>query len=179
MNLISIVFGAVGTYIFINVQKKAKKAKQEYDINEWYVSDDRNTWTLGTKGKYKYKGEWKNDIPHGNGIMEIAKDKTTIIGSFVNGYIDGKGKQLFEQTTEETQPYYEGEFACGVHHGYGTYDYGDGSYYKGKFANSKFHGKAEIYSSKYNTLYIGSYSNDKRIGKGILYTDGVPEEVEY
>ena len=127
------------------------KEEKDKDKNEAEEEKDTETWYTISDGTSRYKGEWKNGVPHGKGIKEIFEGKYTdanghpcdsdgvpccgsiIEGNFVNGCTTGYFKQLYKQEGEETQPYYEGEFYEGEHNGQGAYYYGDGSYYKGNF----------------------------------------------
>jgi hypothetical protein len=158
----------------LRVQEEEKK-----DVDTWYIVED---------GKARYKGEWKNGVPHGKGTKEIFEGLnknadgipcdvngnprcwTMIEGDFVNG-VEVYGKEIYKQEEdEETQPYYEGEFKNCQHHGEGAYYYGTGEYHKGNFKESKFHGVGYHYYEKQNITWVGEFDNDKKI-KG-LYVDG-------
>ena len=129
-------------------------ANLEKDVNTWYKFED---------GKGRYKGEWKNGLPNGKGIKHSYKDDSYIYGNFVDGYMEGFGKQTFEQTWETTQPYYEGEFKRNNYDGKGEYHYGDGDYYKGMWKDSKYHGQGAAYSKLINRTWVGEYDNDKKV----------------
>jgi hypothetical protein len=126
----------------------------ENDVNTWYTIDD---------GKGRYKGEWRNGLPNGKGIKHIYKIDSYIEGKFVNGFLDGYGKQTFEQTWEKTVPYYEGEFKRNQWHGKGEYYYGDGDYYKGDWKDSKYHGQGASYSKRLDKTWVGEYKNDEKV----------------
>ena len=102
------------------------------------LENDATVWYKFADGKGRYKGEWKNGLPNGNGIKHSYKDDSYIYGNFVDGYTEGYGKQTFGQTWEKTQPYYEGEFKRNNYDGKGEYHYGDGDYYKGDWKDSKY-----------------------------------------
>jgi hypothetical protein len=129
-------------------------ANLEKDVNTWYKFED---------GKGRYKGEWKNGLPNGKGIKHSYKDDSYIYGNFVDGYMEGFGKQTFEQTWETTQPYYEGEFKKNNYDGKGEYHYGDGDYYKGMWKHNKYHGQGAAYSKLINRTWVGEYDNDKKV----------------
>ena len=128
----------------------------EKDVNVWYTFED---------GKARYKGEWKNGLPNGKGSKHIYKDDSYIYGNFVDGFLDGYGKQTFEQTWEKTVPYYEGEFKMNKWEGKGEYHYGDGDYYKGDWKDSKYHGQGAAYSKRLDRTWVGEYKNDVK-GEG-------------
>ena len=126
----------------------------EKDATVWYTIDD---------GKGRYKGEWMNGLPNGQGIRHIYKDDTYIYGNFVDGLAEGFCKQTFEQTWERTQPYYEGEFRRNEYHGKGEYHYGDGGYYKGEWKDSKYNGHGAEYSNRRNKTWVGYFENDEKV----------------
>ena len=124
------------------------------DATVWYTIDDR---------KGRYKGEWMNGLPNGQGITHIYKDDSYIYGNFVDGFAEGFCKQTFEQTCEKMEPYYEGEFKKNEYHGKGEYHYGDGDYYKGDWKDSKYHGQGTAYSLRLNKTWVGEYKNDEKV----------------
>jgi len=126
----------------------------ENDATMWYTIDD---------GKGRYKGEWMNGLPNGLGIRHIYKDDSYIYGNFVDGLAEGFCKQTFEQTCEEMEPYYEGEFKRNEYHGKGEYHYGDGDYYKGDWKDSKYHGHGAEYSKRSNKTWVGEFENDEKV----------------
>ena len=126
----------------------------EKDATLWYTIDD---------GKGRYKGEWMNGLPNGQGIRHIYKDDSYIYGNFVDGNAEGFCKQTFEQTLEQSQPYYEGNFKRNEYHGKGEYHYGDGDYYKGDWKDSKYHGHGADYSKRLNKTWVGEFCNDEKV----------------
>jgi hypothetical protein len=134
---------------------EAELAPLANDVNAWYTIED---------GKERYKGEWKNGLPNGNGIKHCYKTDSYLKGNFVDGFLNGYGKQTFEQTWEKTQPYYEGEFNRNNYDGKGEYHYGDGDYYKGNWKNNKYHGQGAAYSKRINRTWVGEYCNDVKVG---------------
>jgi hypothetical protein len=127
---------------------------EEKDTTLWYTIEDK---------KGRYKGEWGNGLPNGNGIKHIYKDDSYIYGNFVNGNAEGHCKQTFEQTWEKMEPYYEGEFKRNEYHGNGEYHYGNGDYYKGEWQDSKYHGQGAEYSKRLNKTWIGEFENDEKV----------------
>ena len=126
----------------------------EKDATMWYTIEDK---------KGRYKGEWRNGLPNGNGIKHTYKDDTYIYGNFVDGNAEGHCKQTFEQTWEKMEPYYEGEFKRNEYHGQGEYHYGDGNYYKGEWKDSKYHGYGAEYSKDKNKTWVGYFENDEKV----------------
>ena len=126
----------------------------ENDATVWYTIDDK---------KARYKGEWNNGLPNGNGIKHVYEGDYYIEGNFVDGFAEGYCKQTFEQTWENTVPYYEGEFKRNEYHGKGEYHYGDGDYYKGDWKDSKYHGQGAEYSHRRKRTWVGEFENDERI----------------
>ena len=126
----------------------------EKDATIWYTIDDK---------KARYKGEWNNGLPNGNGIKHVYEGDYYIEGNFVDGFAEGYCKQTFEQTWEKTVPYYEGEFKRNEYQGMGEYHYGDGDYYKGEWKNSKYHGHGAEYSHRRNKTWVGEFENDEKV----------------
>ena len=139
--------------LILPVEDKEEKI-EENDVNTWYTIEEK---------KGRYKGEWKNGLPNGKGIKHIYKTDSYIYGNFVDGFAEGHCKQTFEQTWEQSQPYYEGEFKRNQWHGKGEYHYGDGDYYKGDWKDSKYHGQGTAYSLRLNKTWVGEYKNDEKV----------------
>ena len=129
------------------------------DIHTWYDVED---------GKAKYKGEWKNGLPNGKGIKIIHEQESIIDGNFVDGFVEGYGRQIFAKSWEKMVPYYEGEFKRNQYHGKGEYHYGTGRYYKGMWKNSKQHGQGTEYVHHIDRTWVGEYYNDEKV-KGDWY----------
>ncbi|EGR27881.1 MORN repeat protein [Ichthyophthirius multifiliis] len=110
---------------------------------------------------YEFQGEFKDDLPHGNGIETRKKVK------------------------------YEGEFKAGFYHGHGVLNFPNGRSYTGGFQNHQFHGqgtligddgtiyegqwiKGQLFDGliKYHdgSYYVGQIKNNFfKEGKGIFY----------
>lgn len=154
------------------------------DVEPLVQPNDPNLWYFcGRKRLSRYKGEWKNGKPHGRGIKEIfdgpfrnangqpcdasgnIRCHSIIDGNFVDSYAEGYGVQYYDITEpdEVSVPYYKGQFHENVHHGIGEYHYGTGSWYKGSFCFSKFHGRAIYYHHPTREYLLCLYENDIRI----------------
>jgi hypothetical protein len=172
-----------------------EKTMEEENVVEEEEAKDPNTWYPINNGQTQYKGEWKNGVPHGKGTNEIfegeykdAEGKPCDSNGksccwclfecdFVDGRIEGYGKQTFKQEGEATQPYYEGEFKNGMQHGQGAYYYGTGEYHKGNFKENKFHGVGYHYYVKVNKTWVGEFDNDK-LTKGRFIDGKIDDEYE-
>ena len=133
---------------------------KEKDVNKWYIIPGDTV--------VRYKGEWKNGLPNGKGIREILgstnNDHFVLEGNFVDGKLNGYGKQTFDITIEAEliAPYYEGEFKNSFPDGFGTYYYGDGCYRKGTSVEGKYVGKGLFYNNKKHRTWVGIYKDDER-----------------
>jgi hypothetical protein len=150
-----------------DVWTKETKHKEK-DVNKWYIIPGRNAC--------RYKGEWLNGFANGKGIKEIYgstdNNHSIIECNFVNGYVNGYGKQTYDITAdhEHFAPYYEGEFKNGYQHGNGTYYYGNGCYRKGNLVEGKFEGNGIYYDSYIKRTWVGTYVDDKRdLDNGVWY----------
>ena len=172
---INYILNSINAYFNKKEEEKVEEIKEEEkNVDTWYIINN---------GQSRYKGEWKNGLPHGKGIKEIfegehkddygnsfdsdGKPRTwsMIEGSFVDGLANGYGKQFYKQEGEKTQPYYEGEFYNGAHNGQGAYYYGNESYYKGSFKGGRFHGVGYHYYVKMNKTWVGTFDFDRKASK--------------
>lgn len=129
---------------------------------------DKHTWYPLDRNIGRYKGEWRNNKPHGIGVKEYYNDdselgRSTVHGKFVDGRIEGFGIQVFEQTHEPSIPYYIGTFKNSEHDGFGEYHFGTGSFYKGEFKMGKFHGRGMFYSKANDDTFVGEYADDREV----------------
>ena len=188
-------FSAILKFINICIMvfffKKMKEYKKVIVVKEEEEEEEKDvdTWYTIPNGESRYKGEWKDGLPHGKGTKEIFEGKhkdadghpcnakgklcswSIIECTFVDGLANGYGKQIYKQDGEKTQPYYEGEFRNGTQHGHGAYYYGNRSYYKGNFKDSKFHGVGYHYYAKKKQTWVGEFYNDDLTEKG-MWIDG-------
>src|SRR3990167_444268 len=87
---------------------------------------------LSSDGRIVYKGNWRNDQPHGEGVYR-----------FRNGDI------------------YAGLHDDGDYHGTGRFVGIDGTEYQGEWVKGKRHGKAVFYSKKTGIATVGLWESDK------------------
>lgn len=117
------------------------------------------------KEKFKYEGELKGKIPHGQGKLYNGQ-VLRYEGEFVDGRLNGQGKSYSNNKVE-----FEGSFRDNLMDGKGVFNFSSGSVYSGDFKAGKLNGTGEL---KYpnGLVYIGEFTNDKMEGKGKLYQDG-------
>ena len=139
-----------------------------------YIDDPhiRGTYTGGcvndkahgqgeSKGRYHYKGEFKEGKANGKGIYTWANG-SKYEGEYKDGKMHGKGIITWANGSK-----YEGEYKDGKMHGKGIYTWANGNKYDGEFKDSKMHGKG-IYTFANGSKYEGEYKDDKRHGLGKL-----------
>ena len=77
-----------------------------------------------------YKGEWKDDEPHGIGEL-FVKDGSYYTGTFSHGFAHGDGRYIFSRGS-----YYEGQVRHNVAEGQGTMvNETEGYNYEGEWLN--------------------------------------------
>ena len=143
--------------------------------------------------EYKYIGEWKNDLQHGQGT-KMVRGKMLYEGEWKNGkrdgfgstsqgegYIghfkndmfhgDGKMKKTFSFGAIKIYSQYTGQYEFDKKHGEGEYSFDNKDikeYYKGSWKSDEKHGEGE-YSSDNKDIkeyYKGSWKSDKKHGRG-------------
>lgn len=73
----------------------------------------------------------------------------------------GVGMEKYADTGDE----YRGEFRDGKPHGYGHYNYCNGTVYKGYFKDGHKHGRGRLRMHNGHS-YIGEFKNDVKDGRG-------------
>ena len=86
-----------------------------------------------------------------------------IMGNFIDGIINGNGKQYFPNGD-----IYEGNFLNGKFNGLGIYIYNNKDKYIGNFLNGDFNGEGELTFNN-GDKYVGNFINGSRSGKGVFY----------
>lgn len=135
----------------------------------------------------EYRGQWKDDQPHGVGIYFWEENRTAYAGDFLNGFRQGLGKQTFpdgsryEGEYKQDQPtgtgtmmkpngdVYAGEFLEGSFHGKGLMNYADGSEYEGSWKKNRRHssiGETSRYINTEGDVYHVTFVNDEMDGQG-------------
>ena len=87
------------------------------------------------KQDFEYKGETKNDIPHGVGLIQWH-DGENYKGTFRNGSMEGKGVYRYRNGSV-----YDGDWQNGERNGFGRKEDEDGYVYEGEWKNNCRHGK--------------------------------------
>jgi hypothetical protein len=104
--------------------------------------------------KVTYKGQWHNDLPHGEG-QEIYSRISEYSGNFVNGKKSGIGRYQWN-----LGEWYQGEFKENKIHGEGkhvTKEY----YYDARFENGEKNGQGFLRNTVKNWTYKGQFKNNK------------------
>ena len=142
-----------------------------FDNNgNYYIGDLLNGKAKG-KGemfminKFKYIGDFEDDLPCGKGILENFEDNSLYEGEIFFGIKEGKGKIKFNDGT-----IYEGNFKNDEFDGFGKIIYENGNCYEGDFKNNKKDGKG-IFIWNDGKKYEGEFVNDIKQGKGKLFLD--------
>jgi len=117
----------------------------------------------------KYVGEWKNNQPHGEGVISFNNQGKNrggqFRGKFKNG-VPGKGTRTWLDGRS-----YSGSTKNGKFHGFGTLIFPDKEIYEGEFKNGVRHGYGELEVKLF--VYKGNWKNGKMSGKGQLnFTNG-------
>ena len=144
---------------------------------------------LEIQGVSRYKGEFKNDLMEGKGILEDFENLYKYEGSFVLGEKNGIGILEFLDGTK-----YEGEFKNDLYDGSGILKFSNGNKYEGQFVEGNIKGKGlfiwndgKKYDGEYedfmkngfgkfywsdNKYYEGQWLNNKQHGKGLICYEG-------
>lgn len=118
------------------------------------------------KGKQIYSGQWKSNLPHGQGIEKI-EDKFEYAGNFIEGIKQGKGKMKISGKGK-----YEGEFKLNSFYGFGCFTWLDGKRYMGNWVLNLMHGKGKM-TWPDGRKFEGKYSRNKKEGYGqFTWADG-------
>ena len=161
-----------------NLVSKAKII-QKNDKNEKtvYYGDVLNYKKAGkgeeTCERYKYTGEFLDNLRHGYGCLQFLENGDYYEGEFQRGEITGKGKYIWSNNTE-----YEGDFVSSIKHGKGKYKWPDGMEYEGDYNNGIREGMG-IYKWTDGRIFKGKFKNGKPDGKGKLTYKGKTVNFEY
>ncbi len=182
MNFGTVILKLINIYLIVFFYKKMEEEKENKKVVENEVKEeekkDADTWyPINDDEQSRYKGEWKDGVPHGKGTKEVFEADSCgqprcwsiIEGSFVNGFAEGYCKQTYKQ--EDGQSYYEGEFHNDKHHGQGAYYYEDGTYHKGSFKEGYEHGEGYYYNAKTNQTWVGEFDKNRK-KQGGRWIDG-------
>jgi len=167
---------------FKEVERKSKESKErlralekelegdnteEEDRAEKLISDGYKKYPhISCQGWYK--GETKNNLPHGIGTC-IRDYRYKYIGSWINGHRNGQGT-LHRKIDDSVA--YVGDWKKSKEHGNGTSYHKNGEIeYKGEWYKGSATGYGKIYSSDGHLIYKGEVENLQPYGSGTLYLD--------
>ena len=88
-----------------------------------------------------FEGVIKKGKRNGEGMLYDEKLKIRSSGRFIDDYLDGKGKKVYDNGVV-----YEGDFSKGTESGLGTITFIDGRKFTGPFVNGKPHGEGTLYT---------------------------------
>ena len=165
----------------------------DYYIGELKDGKFEGKGELEIIGISKYKGEFKNDLMNGKGILNDYENGYIYEGEFLEGKKNGKGVLEYIDGTK-----YEGEFKDDLYNGYGSIIFSNGNKYEGEFKNGVIKGKGKFiwsdgkkYEGEYNDFikngfgtffwddnkfYEGQWVNNKQHGKGKISYSGEEKE---
>ena len=135
----------------------------------WETSSGGEVWKgFGDKETHSvYKGDVKNGVPNGLGIM-IDNIGGKYIGEWKDGLFHGQGKF----TSLNGSMYYVGGYKKGKRDGQGVLTFLDGLKYEGEFKDGKWNGQGTL-SSLNGRKYVGEYKDGTPNGQGTFtYTNG-------
>jgi hypothetical protein len=121
------------------------------------------------KDGFSYKGEFKEDLTHGKGVLffPLTHTRISLDGEFVNGE-PIKGKIEFKNGNS-----YSGSLKNWQAHGQGTFTYSDGSKYTGELKDGKKSGYGTI-TYHCGDQYSGEFKDGKKDGSGTYtYISGI------
>lgn len=120
------------------------------------------TITSGShKGQFKYDGYWLDDMMAGRGKFTWPNGDV-YDGDWSNDKPNGMGIYTFKESGAR----YVGQMKDGKRHGYGTYNFKDGSKYEGEWRHDTRCGKGvELFSN--SNKYEGYWLRDKKHGPGL------------
>ena len=124
----------------------------------------------------KYIGEYKQDKPHGEGIL-TKPNGDKYVGQWSANKLNGHGTFTWGTNTEFSGYKYVGQFKDNNREGQGVITYPDGDKYIGQWSDDKFNGNGTYIWGKNTEFsgykFIGQYKDDKRYGLGVMtYSNG-------
>ena len=157
----------------------SKRTKEEngiirFESGNYYKGEEKDGIRHGKgilyykNGNIFYEGDWVDDSPEGNGKL-IEENGNYYIGQFKKGLRHGKGK-MYNKNGELT---YEGDYVNDIEEGYGKKIIPSGSYYIGQFKQGKRNGKGAMYKKNGELTYEGEFVDNAAEGHGkIIHDDG-------
>lgn len=129
-------------------------------IYEGQFKDDKfnGQGTFSYKGE-EYKGNFKNSIFEGYGVLKFANGNI-YEGNFSQGNIEGKGKMTFYDGN-----IYSGDWTKEKMSGNGKYYFKNGTKYEGQFNDGKINGQGTLFLID-GDKYVGHFEDEKLNGMG-------------
>lgn len=123
----------------------------------------------------RYTGTWANNMREGSGI-ELFADGSRFEGLFSKDKKSGHGRVCSSGVLYTVdRDVYEGQFANGMFHGFGTYKWKSKQVYVGNWADGKISGKGKLLYSN-GDIFVGNFENGRRTGYGTLKTNNLKIE---
>ena len=149
----------------------------------------------------KYKGQFRDGVPNGQGEKTFSGDKSVLQCTFVNGYAQGNGKLIKpgdlgytyegtffadkqdgegEEKSNSGLTYYKGQYKNGKRGPKGLMKFGEGNVYEGEFKDNNIHGKGRLINEVRMICYDGEWKHNKMHGYGVYkWQDGRRYQGEY
>lgn len=121
------------------------------------VDGRRHGHGIWSAGGEKYMGQWKSDMPGGEGC-QVWKDGREFRGQFLAGKFHGHGRMGWR--TLQGLSAYEGQYVDDLKHGFGKFEWADGRAYDGEWKFGKRSGLA-TYTSSRGLASRGIWAADK------------------
>lgn len=140
------------------------KGKKVWSNGKVYIGDFKNGLRDGSGiselNGYKYNGEWKEDLLHGQGKF-IFKSGDVYEGELKDGKYNGQGKYIWKDGDV-----YEGEWKDGDINGQGKKTYNNKEVYEGAWKDGEQHGLGKYIYRNGKTHYEGQWKNGMKHGQG-------------
>jgi len=154
-----------------------------FEDESTYIGDFRSDMRWGS-GFYSfaegstfmfYDGGWKEDLPHGRGVITYTESHLQVKGLFVRGVVTGAATVVYQSGEK-----YEGGWRDGMREGCGTFVNFKDEEYEGFWHKDRRHGQGiQVYATgrtageQESARYEGEWHMDVRHGKGMMtYPNG-------
>ena len=120
---------------------------------------------LSVKNNYTYSGEWHENVQHGRGVMILASGDT-YRGNFTNGLFDDPdGSYEFSDGS-----IYKGSFKLGIRNGTGSFTHRNGCNLKGTWKQGNIEGDVDLFYEQEH-VGIGQVIHDRCIVEEKLHNN--------
>lgn len=112
-----------------------------------------------------YDGDWKDNRPHGSGLMVWHTRSEAYTGEWAAGAPHGRGEHVWYGAQGPGLPFqtlnrYRGEWSAGRRHGRGEFEYADGSRYDGAWDAGRKEGLGEFHYPD-GSVFRGAFAGDR------------------